>query len=219
MSSSFECCNIHKHWQDWYLLKRGTTWNDLKRPETTWNDLQQARNDLKQPTTTYTQQETTWNNLQRARNDLKPPKTSKAQPTMTWTYLQRAKKRSEMNNNKQILRLFYNMGETVLFSNTFSTQHLVAVIQALLHGESWWKPSVKHLLSSVKPQLSCVFFTRWKIYFFLSGFCVTTSTRYANRSVFRVCIYRRSLMMNKDFASGSRNGTTIFYYQNLYKSK
>ena len=68
----------------WCLLKRGTTWNDLKRPETTkkrpemtYNDLQRARNDLKRP-------ETTWNNLQRVRNDLKRPKTSKKRPETTY---------------------------------------------------------------------------------------------------------------------------------------
>ena len=124
---------------------------------------------------------------------------------MTWTYLQRAKKWRETNNKKHIFRLFHNMGQKVLFSNTFSTQHLVAVIQVLLHGESWWKKRVKHLLLCVKRQLSSVFFTVYMIYFFLSGFRVTTSTRFANRSVFSVCIYRRSLMMNEDFANGSRN--------------
>ena len=161
----------------------------------------------------------TWNDLQQARTDLKRPKTSKAQPTMTWTYLQRAKKWRETNNKKHIFRLFHNMGQKVLFSNTFSTQHLVAVIQVLLHGESWWKKRVKHLLLCVKCQLSSVFFTVYMIYFFLSGFRVTTSTRFANRSVFSVCIYRRSLMMNEDFANGSRKRTIFFNYQNLYKSK
>ena len=38
----------------------------------------------------------------------------------------------------------------------------------------------------------------------------TTSTRFANRSVFSVCYYRRRLMMNKGFASGYRNRTTFF---------
>ena len=128
---------------------------------------------MKRPTATYNEQETTWNDLKQARNDLKRPTTSKAQPAMTWTYLQQAKKRRETTNNKQIFRLFYNMGQTILLYNRFSTQHLVAVIGALLHGESWWKQSVKHLLSCVKRQLSCVFFMRYKIYFFLSGFHVS----------------------------------------------
>ena len=98
--SSF-CCTYFS-----YLLKRGTTWNDLqrarnnlkwpttskKRPETTyneqkisWDDLQWARNNLKRPTTSKKQPETTcngqeitWNDIQRARNDLK-------QPGITWT--------------------------------------------------------------------------------------------------------------------------------------
>ena len=149
-------------------LQRPTMSN--KRPETTYNDLQRATNDLqrpgtskKRPETTYNEQETAWNNLQRtettnndlqqARNDLKRPTTSKTQSTMTWTYLQRAKERRETTNNKHIFRLFYNMGQTVLFSNTFSTQHLVAVIRVLLHGESWWKQSVKHLYI-----IMCIFY-------------------------------------------------------------
>ena len=91
-----------------YLLKRGRTWNDLKRSETTWNDLQRARtiwnslqqtrNDLKRPTTskkrpetTYNEQEMTWNDLERARNDLKGPRMSKKQPEMTWNNLQWAR--------------------------------------------------------------------------------------------------------------------------------
>ena len=85
-----------------YLLKRRTTWNNLKRPTTskkrpeerpettynkqemTWNELHRARNDLKRPTaskkrpeTTYNKQETTWNDPQRVRYYLKRPTTSK----------------------------------------------------------------------------------------------------------------------------------------------
>ena len=52
---------------------------------------------------------------------------SEAQPTMTWTYLQRAKKRREKTNNKQIFRLFYNMRQTVVFSNTFSAQQASSI--------------------------------------------------------------------------------------------
>ena len=149
---------------------------------------------------------------------------------MTWTYLQQAKQRHETTNNKQIFRLFYNMGQSVLFSNMFSTQHLVAVIRALLHGGSWWKQSVKHLLSCVKRQLLFVFFTGYKILFFLSEFRVsrererlffsllsTTATRFANHLVFSVCIYRKGLMMNEDFASGSRNLTISFYQFVIFK--
>ena len=76
------------------------------------------------------------NDLWQARNDLKQSTTIKTQPTMTWTYLQQAKKRRETTNNKQIFWLFYNMRQKVLFSNTFSTQHLVVFIWALLHGEN-----------------------------------------------------------------------------------
>ena len=124
-----------------YLIKRGTTWNDLEL----------TRNDLKWPTATYNEQETTCNdlkrsiankkrpgnNLQRARNDLKLPTTSKTQPTTNLPTT--SKKRRETTNNKQILRLFYNMVQSVLFSNTFSTQRFVAIIRALLHVQSWWK--------------------------------------------------------------------------------
>ena len=130
-------------------LKRSeTTWNDLqrpatskKRPETTYNELQRTRNDLKRPITKKKRPE---NDLQRARNNLKGPTTSKTQPTTTRTYYNEQKKRRETTNNKQILRLFYNMGPLVLLSDTFLTQHLVAIIRALLHGESWWKYSAKH---------------------------------------------------------------------------
>ena len=67
-----------------YFLKHGTIWDDLN----------QARNDLKQPTTskkylktTYNKQETTWNKLEWARNNLK-------RPTII-------KKRLETTSNKQ----------------------------------------------------------------------------------------------------------------------
>ena len=72
--------------------------------------------------------------------------------------------------NNLILRLVYNMGQTVLLSNTFSTQYLIAVTRASLHGESWWKQSLKHLLWCVKRQIPSVFFTGHKIYFFCLGF-------------------------------------------------
>ena len=137
------------------------TRNDLKQPtttcnkqETTWNDLQRARNNLKWPTTTYNGQEMTWNDLQRARNNLNWPTMSKKQHGMTYKDLKRPstnkkrpgndlqwtrneKKRCKMTGNKQIFWLFYNMGQTVLTSDTFSIQHLVAIIWALLHRESW----------------------------------------------------------------------------------
>ena len=137
-------------------LKRTTT--GKKRPETTynnqettWNDLQCVRNDMKRPTKALKRptMNKKWpgNDLQRARNDLKQPTTSKTQPIMTWTYLQRAKKRRETTSNKQSFKLSYNMGQTVLFFNTFSTQHLVRIIWTLLGGESWSQQSFKHLCS------------------------------------------------------------------------
>ena len=115
-------------------LKRPTLNNkrptrSKKRPERTYNDLERPITNKKRP----------GNHLQRARNNLNWPTTNKIQPTTTQTYLQQAKERYETTNNKQTLRLFYNRGQSVFFSNTFSNQHLVAIIRALLHGESWWK--------------------------------------------------------------------------------
>ena len=56
-----------------------------------------------------------------------------------------SKRRLETTNNKKILRLLYNMVQSVLFSIMFSTEHLIAIIWALLHGEPWRKLKVKHL--------------------------------------------------------------------------
>ena len=56
-----------------YLLKSGTT----------WNDLQQARDDLKRPTTSKKRPETTWSNLKWARNDMKRPTMSKKRTETT----------------------------------------------------------------------------------------------------------------------------------------
>ena len=71
-----------------YLLKHEMTWNDLKQPETT-----------------YKEQETTWNDLQWARNDLTQPTTSKKwldtiynKQEMTWDNLQQA--RNNMNKKR-----------------------------------------------------------------------------------------------------------------------
>ena len=136
----------------WYLLKRGTTWNELKRPETT-----------------YKEHRSTWNDLQRARNDLKWPTTSKAQPTMTWTYLQRAKKRCETTSNNRFSDYFSIWGKRFSSLTRFPPN---IRFQSFEHCFKE-KQSVKHLLSSVKSQLSCVFFNGYKSYFFLLGFCVS----------------------------------------------
>ena len=45
-----------------YLLKRGTTWNDLKRPTMSKKWVE----------TTYNEQETTWNDLKQPRASKKP---------------------------------------------------------------------------------------------------------------------------------------------------
>ena len=60
-----------------YLLKRGTTWNTLKRSETIWSDLKRPTTTQKRLETAYNEQETIWDDLQQARNDLKRPATSK----------------------------------------------------------------------------------------------------------------------------------------------
>ena len=98
-------------------------------------------NDLKRTETTYNEQDTTWND----RQDMKQPTTSKKRSTTSWTYLQRVKKWREATNNDQILRSFYSIGQSVLLSNTFSNQQFIAVIRALLHGESWWKKNTINL--------------------------------------------------------------------------
>ena len=121
-----------KKWPETTYNEQETTWNniqrarnDLKWPTTTWKDLQRTRNDLE---TTRNEQKTTWNNPQQVR-----------QPTTTRTYSKRAKKRRGTTNN-QIYRLFYNMGQSVLFSNTFSMCAITfAIIRALLHEESGLK--------------------------------------------------------------------------------
>ena len=65
----------------------------------------------------------TCNKQETACIDLKLPTTSKKLPGTI--------------QNEDILRLFYNIGQSFLFSKTFSTQYLIAFIRALLHGESW----------------------------------------------------------------------------------
>ena len=54
-----------------YLLKRGTTRDDLQQPETTyneqettWNDPQRVRQNLERPKSTYNGQENTQNDQQ-----------------------------------------------------------------------------------------------------------------------------------------------------------
>ena len=123
--------------------------------------LSKMRNDLKQPTMskkwpemTYNKQEMTWIDPQQVRHNLQ------------WPYLQRAKKRCEMTNSKQIFRLFYNMRQKVLFINRFSTQHLVAVIRALLHRESWWKQRQASIIMHQASIIMCIFYGIYKIYFF-----------------------------------------------------
>ena len=145
-----------------YLLKQWTTLNDLKWPtttwnkqETTWNKIQRSTTSKKWPETTYNEQETTWNNLQWVRHNLQWPE-------HTYNKQQQA--------SFQVILQYGANGSLLyhIFHPTFDS-----VIQASLHRESWWKQNIKHLLSCVKCQLSCVFFTGYKIHFFLSGFSVS----------------------------------------------
>ena len=51
-----------------------------------------------------------------------------------------SKKRRKTTNKRQILT--YNTGQSVLLSNTFSTQYLIAIIRELLHRELWQKENL-----------------------------------------------------------------------------
>ena len=53
----------------------------------------------------------------------------------------------------------------------------------------------------------------------LFWFLSSTSTCFANRLVFSVCIYRRGLMMNEDFACGSWNHATFFVIKTSVRIK
>ena len=141
------------------------TWNDLqrarnnmKRATRSWKDLQRSKNDLE---TTYNEQEATWNNPQQER-----------QPIMTLTYLQRAKKDAKWKATSRFSDYFTIWGKRFSSLTRFPPNIWLQSFKHCFtenHGEN----SVKHLLSCVKRQLSCVFFTGYKIYFFLSGFRVS----------------------------------------------
>ena len=80
---------MNKKWPETTYSEQETTWNNLqqptmskKRPETTYNNLKRPIMNKKRP----------GNDLQQARKDLKQPTTSKTQPTVTCVYLQQAKK-------------------------------------------------------------------------------------------------------------------------------
>ena len=116
----------------------------------TSNDLKQPTTSKKQHETTYIKQETAWNYPQRVRYNIEWPE---------HTYNELRKMR---NNQQQAdFQIIVQYG-----ANTFSTQHLVAVIWAWLHGESRWKQSIKHLLPCIKRQLTCIFFKGCNFFFF-----------------------------------------------------
>ena len=83
-------------------------------------------NNLKQPTMRKQQFKTTY-------NDLKQPKMSKKLSYNNLKLPIKSKNIPKMTYSDKILRLFYNTGQSVLFSNTFSPKNLIAIIQALLH--------------------------------------------------------------------------------------
>ena len=134
-----------------------------------------------------------------------------------------------MTITKEILRLFYNMGQRVL--TRFPTNIWLQSFEYCfteIHGENrtssiyYHASSVNyhvHFLRDIRLIFSAGFplsMERERL-FFNSSLPLPPASK--NRSVFGVSIYQRDLMMNEDFASGSRNRTTFFYYQNLYKSK
>ena len=116
---------IHKilyPWKKQVLTKMRNDLKYLQRPEMTNSRQEAAWNDLQE-------KEITWNNPQRVRDNLQWPEFIN----------NKEKKRRETTSSKQILILFYNMGQSVFFSNTFCTQHLITIIRACFHGKSWWK--------------------------------------------------------------------------------
>ena len=82
------------------------TRTDLKQPKTTYNEQEMTWNNLQRPKTTYNEQETTWKNLQRVADDLKWSTTGKAQPTTTWTYQQHAKEDSKQLTRSRFWEYF-----------------------------------------------------------------------------------------------------------------
>ena len=137
------------------LLKRGTTWNDLKRPITNKKRPETTYNDLKRPITNMKRH---GNDLQRARNDLKRPTTSKTQPATTRTYLQQAKKDAKRPITSSFWYYF------TIWGNRFSS--------LTRFQPNIWLQSLEHYIpknhgENRVPNISilpCVFITGYKIY-------------------------------------------------------
>ena len=96
-----------------YLLKQGITWNDLKQPTTSKKQSERTYNNRKRPTTNKKQPTESNKRPEMIHNEQDTISNDMNLPTMR-------KKKSETTSNKQILRLFYNMGQSVFFTNTFS---------------------------------------------------------------------------------------------------
>ena len=124
-------------------------WNHLKQPEVTYSKQETTSNDLRLEMT-YNEQKLTltiWNYLQeKKKTDRKKKKKNSMQ------------KRSETTSNEQILRLFYNVGQSVFFSNMFSPNICLQ--------------SFEHCLMEIRSKnrapntytLACVFITGFNIY-------------------------------------------------------
>ena len=125
---------LHENVNGGYLLKRGTTWNNLQRLTASKNDLKRARNDLKRPITSKTQPTTVWTYQQRAKKDAKPPTTSRF-----WDYF------TVLGNRSSSLTCFSTNIWLQSFENCFMENH----------GENR-APNICIL--------SCVFITGRKIY-------------------------------------------------------
>ena len=155
----------------WYLLKRGTTWNDFKQPittyneqETTWNNLQRAKNDLKRPTTTYNKQETAWNDPQRVRHNLQWP-----EPTY-----HEQRKDAKWPTTSRFSDYFTIWGKRFSSLTRFPPNIWLQSFEYCFtenHGQS---------RASRISILSCVIFTGYKIYFifFCLGFVSRTFTNH-----------------------------------------
>ena len=76
------------------------TQKDLKLSEATYSKEETNWNNLQGPETTYIKQETTWSNLYQARNDLKQPTTSKKQPK--WAEPTNNEQNKMQNNQQQV---------------------------------------------------------------------------------------------------------------------
>ena len=137
--------------------------------------LTKTRKDLKRSTTTFNEQKTTWNDLQRSTMSKKRPETTYNKQETAWNNPQRVRHNlqwPEHSYNEQ--RKDAKRPTARRFSGYFTI---------------WGKRFSS--LSCVKRQLPCVFFTGYKIYFFLSRFRVS---RERERLYFLAPLYHFQLL-------------------------